>query len=132
MESPIDQRIWKYMFHGIAGFMTARIALSLYNERRLNMSVISEEVQALKKSPANDTQVPVLQSILEQLNAEQRAKKGNVRLALYSSTNTLLNVARFNSDKSNVAPFELFQYCSFPSPTFFVVVILNKKLVRRK
>lgn len=107
MESPIDQRIWKYMFHGVASYFAARIAFSLWNERRTNMSVLNEPLAQLAKCKTMDEELPVLQAIFNEIQEEARQKKGNARLALQAKPAAVLKLLKLLPDGSNTSIVEL-------------------------
>lgn len=107
MESPIDQRIWKWMFHGAAAFFTVRVALSLWNERRSNLSVLNEPLKELQACKTADEQIPVLQRIFTEIQEEARQKKGNARLAAYAHAGKFMKLLKLLPDGSNAATVEL-------------------------
>jgi rRNA-processing protein FCF1 len=107
MESPIDQRIWKWMFHGTAAFFTLRVALSLYNQRRESLSTLSDVFKELKQCKTADEQIPVLQAIYQELQEEARQRKGNARLSAYAHASALVKLLKLTADGSNAATVEV-------------------------
>lgn len=107
MESPIDQRIWKWMFHGAAAFFTLRVALSLYNQRRESLSTLNDVFKELKQCKTADEQIPVLQAIFQELQDEARQRKGGARLSAYANASTLVKLLKLTPDGSNAAMVEV-------------------------
>lgn len=106
MESPIDQRIWKYLFHGTAAFFTAGIAISLYNERRKSLGALNETFARLAKSKTADEQASVLQEIQTALVEDAQKKKGAARLSVQENVATLMRTLKLATDGSNSAAVE--------------------------
>mmetsp|Transcript_10071 Transcript_10071/g.11444 ORF Transcript_10071/g.11444 Transcript_10071/m.11444 type:complete len:416 (+) Transcript_10071:37-1284(+) len=107
MESPIDQRIWKYLFHGTAAFFTAGIALSLWNERRKSLSSLNEPFSRLSKCKSGDEQAAILQDIQSALMEDAQKKKGAARMSVQQNAAALMRCLKLASDGSNSAAVEL-------------------------
>ena len=109
-QSPIDPRLWKYMFHGLAGLTIARVALSLYMQRRDALGVVDKEFDSLKKSAkANNHSevVDALNQILDKINEDARAKKGCAKLAVYNKTSLLVSLLKYKEDNLDVVELVL-------------------------
>jgi hypothetical protein len=103
MDSPIDPRLWKYMFHGLAGLTIARVAFSLYAQRRDALGVLNEDFANLKKNAGNNAEVLAsLQNILNKVLDDAKAKKGCTKLAVYGKTSQLVGLLKYKEDNLDV------------------------------
>ena len=110
MESPIDPRSWKFLFHAGAAAFTTSVLWSLWLQRRHDLASLSEPLSALRKALRSNAQEAVggaLQDILEVLQEEQRSKKGGARLALFKDSDLLLKAIKLSDDGSNADTAEV-------------------------
>lgn len=108
MESPIDPRIWKYMFHGLAALTIARVTVSLYAQRRDALGVLNADFATLKRSADNRPELlAAIQNILNKVNDDARAKKGCAKLAVYGKTAQLVALLKYKEDTVDVVELVL-------------------------
>jgi hypothetical protein len=100
MQSPIDDRVWKYLFHTVTVTATAAMFWSLYRERRDGRSKLSNALTMCRDSDEKKS-LAGIQSISAILDDEVRNKKGVSILTARSKLGYILAKVKYVKDSEN-------------------------------
>ena len=97
MQSPIDDRVFKWAFHGAVFLFSARMLVSLYQQKRAALGCMNEVLRRLRSSSYDD-KARALGEVLEALEADLRAKKGTAKLAILKSLRDVADTLKYDVD----------------------------------
>jgi hypothetical protein len=100
MESPIDDRLWKYMFHGIAVTTSAAMLYSMYREKRDNSSKLNGAISSTRKKNLDEA-LEGLNEISRVLDEEARTKKGVSIITVRKNLSAVVTKLKFIPDSEN-------------------------------
>lgn len=115
MDSPIDERVWKYMFHGMAAVATAAITYSLWREKRDKGSKLNDAFTALKDQDPEQA-LNAMDEINRKLSEE--ADSGVSIIAVRNNVKQIISKLKFIKTSENKPCFAALQLsarlCSEP------------------
>ena len=102
MQSPIPNAFWSNLFQGVVATTTTLALVSMYREKRnAGVEPIAPALKELRSRELDyDTAAGALSDILDALEAEARAKKGVVKLAVRERgiASLLVKMLKFDAD----------------------------------
>eukprot|EP00758_Cryptobia_borreli_P005719 Tbor_TRINITY_DN4972_c3_g3::TRINITY_DN4972_c3_g3_i3::g.9877::m.9877 len=91
MDSVLDPRINRYIFHGVTLSLSAAVVFSLLRERWDIQSRLNEPFRALKKGRSSDDVTSALKAILQTLIDDSRVKRADSRISAARNVHLLID-----------------------------------------